>query len=222
MEERDASERLHPKIRHLGNKVREARARLGLSQRRLADRAGLSPGMLCLIEQGEANPSVRSLLGLAEGLGMPLAAFFDDPAGEQTAVGECDTADSSRRMVLPAEMRPVLELAGGITWSRLTPGPEAGVEFREVRYEPGACSSPRPLRHDGREWGLVLEGELTLELGAERLVLRPGDSMVFDSQVPHRTFNAGVVPMRAVWVNFRPGLVAPSREPGPMAEREES
>ncbi|MBV8315296.1 MAG: helix-turn-helix transcriptional regulator, partial [Planctomycetaceae bacterium] len=57
---------MHPAVRHLGNKVREARSRLGLSQRQLAERAGLSPGMLCLIERGEANPSVQSLLGLAE------------------------------------------------------------------------------------------------------------------------------------------------------------
>ncbi|MBV8268974.1 MAG: cupin domain-containing protein [Planctomycetaceae bacterium] len=213
---------MHPAVRHLGNKVREARSRLGLSQRQLAERAGLSPGMLCLIERGEANPSVQSLLGLAEALGLSLASFFDDQP-EQATTGE-DTPGSSsswRRMVLPAEMRPVLELAGGITWSRLTPGPEAGVEFREVRYEPGACSSPKPIQHAGREWGLVLEGELMLELGPERLLLRPGDSVVFDSRIPHRTLNIGAAPMRAVWVNFQhgPGTGGPPSEPEPSKAR---
>jgi transcriptional regulator with XRE-family HTH domain len=213
---------MHPAVRHLGNKVREARSRLGLSQRQLAERAGLSPGMLCLIERGETNPSVQSLLGLAEALGLSLASFFDDQP-EQATTGE-DTPGSSssrRRMVLPAEMRPVLELAGGITWSRLTPGPEAGVEFREVRYEPGACSSPKPIQHAGREWGLVLEGELMLELGPERLLLRPGDSVVFDSRIPHRTLNTGAAPMRAVWVNFQPGpgTGGPPSEPEPSKAR---
>lgn len=213
---------MHPAVRHLGNKVREARSRLGLSQRQLAERAGLSPGMLCLIERGETNPSVQSLLGLAEALGLALASFFDD-LPEQATTGE-DTPGSSssrRRMVLPAEMRPVLELAGGITWSRLTPGPEAGVEFREVRYEPGACSSPKPIQHAGREWGLVLEGELMLELGPERLLLRPGDSVVFDSRIPHRTLNTGAAPMRAVWVNFQPGpgTGGPPSEPEPSQAR---
>src|SRR3954463_11847763 len=113
---------MHPAVRRLGNKVREARSRLGLSQRQLAERAGLSSGMLCLIERGEANPSVQSLLGLAEGLGLPLASFFAEPTTEPNS-GAADTEPSSscRRMVLPAEMRPVLALAGGITWSRLTP-----------------------------------------------------------------------------------------------------
>ena len=213
---------MHPAVRHLGNKVREARSRLGLSQRQLAKRAGLSSGMLCLIERGEANPSVQSLLGLAEALGLSLASFFDDQP-EQATTGEAPPGSSSswRRMVLPAEMRPVLELAGGITWSRLTPGPEAGVEFREVRYEPGACSSPTPIQHAGREWGLVLEGELMLELGPERLLLRPGDSVVFDSRIPHRTLNTGAAPMRAVWVNFQPGpgTEGPPSEPEPSQAR---
>ena len=47
---------MHPALQHLGNIIREARSRLGLSQRQLAERAGLSSGMLCLIEKGEANP----------------------------------------------------------------------------------------------------------------------------------------------------------------------
>lgn len=198
---------MHQAVRHLGQKVREARARLGLSQRQLAERAGLSSGMLCLIERGEANPSVQSLIGLAEALGIALADFFDDRTADEAEPGagsEPSPGARCRRMVLPAEMRPVLALDGGITWSRLTPGPEAGVEFREVYYPPGACASAKPLQHAGREWGVVLEGELTLELGPERLVLRPGDSVVFDSHVPHRTLNHGSQPMRAIWVNFQP------------------
>lgn len=209
---------MNPTVRNLGQTVREARTRLGLSQRQLAERAGLSSGMLCLIERGEANPSVQSLIGLAGALDMPLASFFSDPGDEQ-AVGTAESAHQapSRRMVLPASMRPVLALEGGVTWSRLTPGPEEGLEFREVRYEPGACSSPRPLTHSGREWGLVLEGELTLELGPERLVLRPGDSVVFDSQIPHRTLNLGSEPMRGVWVNFQPRSTPPIPQEGEVA-----
>jgi len=213
---------MHSALQHLGNIIREARSRLGLSQRQLAERAGLSSGMLCLIEKGEANPSVQSLLGLAEALALPLASFFDEQHDseirEDVASG---SSSSSRRMVLSAEMRPVLELAGGITWSRLTPGREPGIEFREIRYEPGACSSPKPMQHAGREWGLVQEGELLLELGPERFVLRPGDSVVFDSHIPHRTLNTGIIPMRAVWANFQSASEReePTTEPVPSKGR---
>src|SRR4051794_6580422 len=125
---------MHTALQRLGNIIREARSRLGLSQRQLAERAGLSAGMLCLIEKGEANPSVQSLLGLAEALALPLASFFDEQHGSEAGedAASC-SSPPSRRMVLSAGMRPVIELAGGITWSLLTPGQEAGIEFREVR-----------------------------------------------------------------------------------------
>jgi uncharacterized cupin superfamily protein len=52
----------------------------------------------------------------------------------------------------------------------------------------------------GREFGLVLAGELTVELGFERYVLQPGDSIAFDSTMPHRMINTGQIPVQAIWV----------------------
>lgn len=103
-------------------------------------------------------------------------------------------------LVVRAENRAKIELMGGVTWSRLTPGPERGAEFLEVCYAVGANSGPAMSRHSGREFTLVLEGELLLELGFDRYVLRAGDSIIFDSTIPHRLINAGQVPMRAISV----------------------
>jgi len=54
--------------------------------------------------------------------------------------------------------------------------------------------------HKGREFGLILEGELIVELGFEFYTLRPGDSIIFDSMTPHRLTNQNAKPMRALWV----------------------
>jgi uncharacterized cupin superfamily protein len=54
--------------------------------------------------------------------------------------------------------------------------------------------------HEGREFGLMLEGELVVELGFDAYTLRPGDSIIFDSTTPHRLTNRGAQPMRALWV----------------------
>jgi uncharacterized cupin superfamily protein len=56
--------------------------------------------------------------------------------------------------------------------------------------------------HEGREFGLILEGELVVELGFEAYPLRSGDSIVFDSTTPHRLTNRSLQPMRALWVVF--------------------
>ena len=54
--------------------------------------------------------------------------------------------------------------------------------------------------HEGREFGLILEGELVVELGFESYTLNVGDSIVFESSTPHRLVNNSIHRMRAVWV----------------------
>ena len=58
-------------------------------------------------------------------------------------------------------------------------------------------------------------------LDAAALVLRPGDSVVFDSHIPHRTLNTGIIPMRAVWANFQSASEReePTTEPVPSKGR---
>jgi uncharacterized cupin superfamily protein len=108
----------------------------------------------------------------------------------------------SKEPVVRANTRPTIELLGGVTWARLTPSSEEGVEFMEIYYEPGASSGEKMTHHVGREFQLVLEGELLLELGFERYLLKAGDSIIFDSETPHRLSNAGQAPLRAVSVIF--------------------
>jgi quercetin dioxygenase-like cupin family protein len=96
--------------------------------------------------------------------------------------------------------RPTIELRGGITWSRLTALAEPGAEFLEITYAPGATSGAHMSHHEGREFGVILDGELTIELGFETYLLRAGDSIIFDSTTPHRLTNNDIQPMRALWV----------------------
>jgi mannose-6-phosphate isomerase-like protein (cupin superfamily) len=90
----------------------------------------------------------------------------------------------------------------GVVWELLTPTNEPDVDFLYVTYEVGGASSrgDRFVRHSGREYGLVLEGQLRVTVGFDAHDLSPGDSIAFDSSVPHRLENIGEVPVRAVWV----------------------
>jgi len=54
--------------------------------------------------------------------------------------------------------------------------------------------------HEGREFGLFLEGELVVELGFESYTLHPGESIIFESTTPHRLINPSAQTTRAVWV----------------------
>lgn len=105
----------------------------------------------------------------------------------------------------------VIDGFGGLlTWERLTPEHESFVDFLEIQYESGASSAQNLMRHSGREYGLVLEGELTVNLGFEEFTLGVGDSIAYESTQPHRLTNRGVSLARAVWAVV-------SREPPPAS-----
>jgi mannose-6-phosphate isomerase-like protein (cupin superfamily)/DNA-binding XRE family transcriptional regulator len=98
--------------------------------------------------------------------------------------------------------RSIIDLASGVRWERLTPGADAMTDFLEVIYSPGGHSTDerRPLRHDGREYGLVLSGTLRANVGFDSYELGPGDSIAFDSSTPHEYLNKTGEPVHAVWV----------------------
>jgi mannose-6-phosphate isomerase-like protein (cupin superfamily) len=102
--------------------------------------------------------------------------------------------------VVHASARPTILLKGGVTWTRLTASAEADAEFLEITYACGATSGENLSHHQGREFGLILEGELVVQLSEQEFVLSAGDSIVFDSTTPHLLTNRGEQPMRALWI----------------------
>jgi quercetin dioxygenase-like cupin family protein len=127
---------------------------------------------------------------------------------------EGEAAPDAHPVVRRAERERIdIDGFGGlVAWERLTGERHPGVDFLEIQYSPGASSARNYLRHQGREYGLVLEGELTVNLAFEEYVLGPGDSIAFDSSTPHRLSNQASGPVRAVWVvtDRTPGAPPPA------------
>ena len=194
---------------HLGPRIKAARLRRGLGLRELAREVSCSPSMISQIENGITMPSVPNLYAICTALGistdslvvpeMSFGRTSSSSRGQDGAGQSSPSAHGSKH--LSPENRRVITLERGVQWELLTPTPEQGAEFREVTYAPGGGTSPSDpaIRHNGREYCLVLEGELTVHVGFEEYHLSPGHSIVFDSTTPHRVWNAGHVPVRSVW-----------------------
>ena len=75
------------------------------------------------------------------------------------------------------------------------------MDFQETVYEVGGASCPPGMymRHEGREYGLILSGRLRVGVGRDEYELEAGDAICFDSQTPHRLEAVGDEPARAVW-----------------------
>ena len=124
-------------------------------------------------------------------------------SGRASGAGASAPADASPTTIVQrGGKRKIIDLASGVRWERLTPGADAMTDFLEVIYSPGGHSTDerRPLRHDGREYGLVISGTLTANVGFESYELGPGDSIAFDSSTPHEYLNKTGEPVHAIWI----------------------
>ena len=203
----------------LGPRLRLVRSSRQLSVRELARRVGCSASLISQIERGVSVPSVGVLYSLATELGTSLDyLLFGSGAGPEGVSAATPSAraagDALAVMPDPKAAAPppaivqrgcdrrIIDLASGVRWERLTPQSEAMTDFLEVIYSPGGHSTDerRPLRHDGREYGLVISGTLTANVGFESYELGPRDSIAFDSSTPHEYLNKTGEVVRAIWV----------------------
>jgi len=183
----------------VGNRLRTERERLGISLRELARRVGVSPSLVSQIELDRVNPSVSTLYALVSELGMTMSDVFGDSASGDRVVRPLreDSGLAER-----PETRPVLNLASGVRWERLTSQDDRDVEFLYVVYPVGAASCPEDAltTHGGKEYGYVSTGTLGVRVGFEEYELGPGGSIAFDSTSPHRLWAIGDEPVHAIWV----------------------
>ena len=185
----------------IGERIRTARLKQRLSLRKLAERVGLTPSLISQIERGQTNPSVASLYAIAQALGLSMDYFFNPRVdADLTTGGQVVKAIGELVPVVRKCDRACINIAGGVQWSRLTPEHDNRVEFIEIRYDVGASSGDVAYRHRGREYGIVMEGTLEIELGENKYTLGPGDSICFTSDVPHRLVNTGDTPAIGIWV----------------------
>lgn len=189
-------------LEDIGTRLREERDRVGISQRELARRVGLSASMISQIESGQSKPSVSTLYGIVTELGASLDDIFGANGVAATADGgTAPEASAHLGPMVRVEDRHVIDLDSGVRWERLTSHQHESVDFLHVVYDVGgsSASDERMMRHPGREYGVVLEGRLGVRLGFDEYELEPGDSIAFDSTQPHRLLNLGDVPVKGIW-----------------------
>jgi transcriptional regulator with XRE-family HTH domain/mannose-6-phosphate isomerase-like protein (cupin superfamily) len=205
----------------VGRRLRTERERQRIGLRELARRVNVSASLISQVELGKATPSVGTLYSIVNELGMSLDELFFDPDSAPKAVvvetgglpnggsqlGALLDGDASHPParaldpVVRSGERKAIQLDSGVRWERLTPVSEHDTDFLYVIYEPGGASCPEDalMRHAGKEYGHVLEGRLDVTVGFDTYELGPGDSISFDSTMPHRLYNPGDEPAEGIW-----------------------
>jgi len=194
----------------LGARLRAAREAQGVSLRSVAAAIGVSPSLLSQIENGKTNPSVDTLYALVQQLGISVDAMLGI-AGAEGGTGARDSDSSDTAEAAGAEPggtivqtladTPVIEMENGVRWERLAVLPGQDAEALRVTYQPGASSSVEGhlMRHLGCEHLVIVSGELRVRFEQEEVVLHEGDSMAFDSRLPHLFVNTADRPALGIW-----------------------
>ena len=125
----------------VGTHLRAVRTLYGLSQRELAKRAGVTNGLISLIEQNRVSPSVSSLKKVLDGIPMSLAEFFtlDFAASPQVFYKGDELTDLGDRAVslrLVAARRP--NRAMSIIHERYAAGADTGASNSRSAVRPGS------------------------------------------------------------------------------------
>lgn len=166
-------------MENIGQRLKTLRQRQGLSQRKLAQIAGVSNATVSLIEHGRTDPSMGLLRKILNSLGVSFAEFFSS---------ETTTSEKyfySRDELSEIGSGPISYLQVGSDLS------ESQLQILYERYDPGADTGQSMLSHDAEEGGIVLQGRLELTIGDDVQVLSAGDAYLFNSRLPHRFRNTG-------------------------------
>jgi transcriptional regulator with XRE-family HTH domain len=193
----------------VGSELRRVREARKLSLRNVASAVGVSASLLSQVETGKTQPSVSTLYALVNYLGISLDGLMGTPREGAPALGIAnpvvEPSPSGTRIsdavVQRREDNPVIEMQNGVTWERLAVGASSVADPLIVTYQPSASSSMegKMMRHAGLEYGVLLEGRLTLRIDFESYDLTPGDSFCFDSNRPHLYVNQSEQPARGIW-----------------------
>ncbi|MCW2759168.1 MAG: puuR 2 [Nocardioidaceae bacterium] len=173
----------------VGARIRALRSRQGLTLQHVADRTGVSVSMLSMLERGVATASVGTLVSVASALGVHMYDLFDHPDGAETSP------------VTRLGEQTVARTAAGATRRVAHHDVGAGLEMAVNTYDVGGSSGDAATHHDGREFGVLVSGSLTVEIDGEEHELAPGDVIAYNSTRPHRIRNSGSQDAVAVWVN---------------------
>lgn len=176
----------------VGSKVRGLRKEKGLTLAGLSEATGLSPAIVSQIERGLANPSFITLARLSHGLGMPVGKLFPAHTGVKSPV----VRKADRRNLKGV----VPESSGDAVYELLTPDLNGTIEALWVVSPPGEGPVDGPFEHYGEEVGIVISGKKNVYLGDQKYVLEEGDTITYDSTIPHWYENCYDEPCVAIWV----------------------
>jgi len=174
-----------------GDRLRKIRELKKITLKGLAERIGVSESLISQIERNKVSPSIDTLLALAEELEVDLDFLFRDYKRPRKAT------------IIKEQGRNRL-YREGVAYEQLSVladrEEQHALEAVMLIIEPGKEKGSKDFGHEGRELGILLDGEGRLFYGDAEYPIEAGDSVSFAADIPHVLKNTGNRPLRAIWI----------------------
>lgn len=167
---------------NIGKKIRQVREQKEMSVEELAAASGNSVDLIESLEEGSFIPSMTPLFKIARALGVRLGTFLDD------------MPQTGPFVVKSGQSEEIIHFTGSISnleestldlYSLAYGKGDRHMEPFIVDLHPKNADKYDLSTHEGEEFIYVMEGEIELLYGQEKYILSHGDSIYYDSVIPH-------------------------------------
>ncbi len=184
----------------LGSKIKGLREAANLTHNDLADAAGIDAARIVLIENDEVSPAISTLIKISRRLGVRLGTLLDGTEAGDPVITSAEalapTVNTSKAG--SSHHLDFYSLAGRKLDRNMEPF------YIAIRH--ADCGDKKNWStHEGEEFIYVLEGAIDVCYGKEKYTVNAGESIYYDSIVPHCVSSADKdAPARAIAVTYTP------------------
>ena len=185
----------------VGEKIKSLRETKQISVTELAERTGLAIEQIERIENNVDIPSLAPLIKIARALGVRLGTFLDD----QEEVGAVITRHKDDSQDTISFSNNAMSARTHMQYHSLSASKaDRHMEPFIVDIEATDESSYELSSHEGEEFIYVLEGEIEVIYGKDTFTIGEGDTIFYDSVVPHHLHASGEKKAKILAVLYTP------------------
>jgi len=187
------------KTTKIGSRVRNLREKASLSNQELAARTGLSESFLEQLQENDVYPSLGPLMKIARALSVRLGTLVDDHTGQNPLIIK------KNKRTKEIQTHHGKNHPTALNFYSLGRGKsDRHMEPFFIEIFPESQTYKTLSSHEGEEFIVVVSGEIEIAYAQEIHVLKAGDSIYYNSIVPHNVSCKGSEPASIYAVLYIP------------------
>ncbi len=185
----------------VGEKITSLRKKTGLTVDALAEKSGLTKIVVSQIESDVVSPTVAALIRIAKALDKDVNYFFQEEEPENIRIEVVRKSERKKvQRKRSSGSHPVSYSYQSLAYRKA----HKHMQPFLVEFDIDVEEEAEMLTHDGEEFLFLLEGRLEMHTDSEVIILKEGDSVYFESSIPHCFIGKGSVKPKAVVSIYTP------------------